>query len=113
MLEGDENFTVSVDETSLPTGVIVGTPGWATVNIRETNGQFCYCQCAQKLHAHCCLLLHFVCITFFCYITPEIIVHGCPNKVSDQILKCLDILKYVTGSAKPDIIGHFSNFTFL
>jgi len=56
MLEGDENFTVSVDETSLPTGVIVGTPGWATVNIRETNGQFCYCQCAQKLHAHCCLL---------------------------------------------------------
>jgi len=58
-LEGDENFTVSVDETSLPTGVIVGTPSWATVNIKETNGQFCYYQCAHKFHAPCCFLFMF------------------------------------------------------
>ena len=25
---------------------------------------------------------------------PEITVHGCPDKVSDQILNCSDILKY-------------------
>ena len=25
---------------------------------------------------------------------PEITIHGCPDKVSDQIIKCSDILKY-------------------
>ena len=25
---------------------------------------------------------------------PEITVHGCPDKMSDQILNCSDILKY-------------------
>ena len=30
-----------------------------------------------------------------CITEPDIIVHGCcPDKVSDQILKCSDILKY-------------------
>ena len=36
----------------------------------------------------------FVCTTTFCYIEPEIIIHDCPNKLSDQMLKCLDALKY-------------------
>ena len=33
ILEGDENFILTIDETSLPTGVTRGTPAEATVTI--------------------------------------------------------------------------------
>ena len=33
IVEGDENFMLTINETSLPTGVTRGTPGEATVRI--------------------------------------------------------------------------------
>ena len=33
ILEGDENFMLTINETSLPTGVTRGTPGEVTVTI--------------------------------------------------------------------------------
>ena len=33
ILEGNENFMLTIDETSLPTGVTRGDPGQATVTI--------------------------------------------------------------------------------
>ena len=38
VVEGNEDFTVTIDESSLPTGVTRGSPGSATVNIVDTTG---------------------------------------------------------------------------
>ena len=39
ILEGDEDFILTIDETSLPTGVIHGNPGEATVTIVNVGGK--------------------------------------------------------------------------
>ena len=40
ILEEDENFILTIDETSLPTGVTCGNPGQATVTIVDDNRKF-------------------------------------------------------------------------
>ena len=43
ILEGDENFMLTIDETSLPTVVTHGTPGEAIVTIVDNDRKlFCY-----------------------------------------------------------------------
>ena len=39
ILEGDEDFLLTIDETSLPTGVTRGIPGKATVTIVDYDGK--------------------------------------------------------------------------
>ena len=39
ILEGDEDFILTIDETSLPTGVTHGNPGEATVIIVNVGGK--------------------------------------------------------------------------
>ena len=39
ILEGDEEFMLTIDETSLPTGVTHGTPCKATVTIVDDDGK--------------------------------------------------------------------------
>ena len=39
ILEGSENFMLTIDETSLPDDVTRGTPGEATVNIVDNDGK--------------------------------------------------------------------------
>ena len=39
VLEGNENFIITIDPSSLPTGVIVGDPGQATVTIMDDDGK--------------------------------------------------------------------------
>ena len=39
ILEGDEQFVLTIDETSLPTGVTHGTPCEATVTIVDDDGK--------------------------------------------------------------------------
>ena len=39
ILEGSENFMLTIDETSLPDDVTRGTPGEATVNIVDDDGK--------------------------------------------------------------------------
>ena len=39
ILEGDENFMLTIDETSLPDDVTRGTPGEATVTIVDNDGK--------------------------------------------------------------------------
>ena len=39
ILEGNENFMLTINETSLPTGVTRGTPSEATVTIVEDDGK--------------------------------------------------------------------------
>ena len=37
--EGNENFTLTIDSSSLPSDVIVSNPGYATVTIIENDGK--------------------------------------------------------------------------
>ena len=46
VLEGNENFILTIDPFSLPTGVTVGDPGQATVIIVDDDGNFI------KYHCH-------------------------------------------------------------
>ena len=39
ILEGNENFMLTIDPSSLPDGVTRGTPGEATVNIVDDDGK--------------------------------------------------------------------------
>ena len=39
ILEGDRNFMLTIDETSLPTGITRGTPGQAKVIIMDEDGK--------------------------------------------------------------------------
>ena len=39
ILEGNENFMLTIDETLLPTGVTRGNPGEATVTIVDDDGK--------------------------------------------------------------------------
>ena len=39
ILEGNSNYTLNIDSSSLPRGVIVGDPGQATVVIRHIDGK--------------------------------------------------------------------------
>ena len=39
ILEGNENFTLTINEPSLPTGVTRGDPGQATVTIVDEDGE--------------------------------------------------------------------------
>ena len=40
ILEDDENFTVTINSSSLPSGVTVGDPGEATVTIKDNDGKY-------------------------------------------------------------------------
>ena len=40
ILEGNSNFTLNIDSSSLPRGVTVGDPGQATVVIKDRDGKF-------------------------------------------------------------------------
>ena len=39
ILEGNENFTLTIDPSSLPTGVTVGIPDQATVTVVDNDGK--------------------------------------------------------------------------
>ena len=39
VLDGNEDFMLTIDETSLPTGVTRGSPGKATVTIMDDDGK--------------------------------------------------------------------------
>ena len=39
LFENNENFTLSINSSSLPTGVMVGDPGEATVTIVDDDGK--------------------------------------------------------------------------
>ena len=41
ILEDNENFTLTIN-SSLPTGIMVGNPGQATVPIVDNDGKCCY-----------------------------------------------------------------------
>ena len=40
VLESNEDFTLTINSSSLPDGVTRGNPGSATVNIRNDDGEF-------------------------------------------------------------------------
>ena len=47
--EGNENFTLIIDSSSLPNGVTINNPSWTTVTIIEDEGNDIFCTTVRKL----------------------------------------------------------------
>ena len=66
ILEGDEDFMLTIDETSLPTDVTRGIPGKATVTIVDYDGKkiFLFNKCTTSKVKGLCT--HKSCLRFYC-----------------------------------------------
>ena len=52
IIENNENFALTIDPSSLPTGVIVGSPDQAIVTIVDNDGKHYFCHddiCTKSL----------------------------------------------------------------